>query len=296
MRIGFAVCLFVAALILCAGLIAHLFLATSFHDAYVRFFEANLSPDARLDNPFRVFGVLALLFVWSIVFCLSHIPVAKGDVDFSSWHADTAVLILGCLVIVASWFTFKDRQIYQQEALVETVSAAIAFAAAFIFFWVALLRSGNSRFFHLLWGVALLLVGMEEISWGQQFFHWHTPEAWEKLNAQGETNFHNLLNFAFFPIYFFVPLILAVAFLNRELVLRIVGKMALPRLFVPSQGYILLAHVFFFLSLSNLLGGTELTEQVCYFIALVFAIQHLRSALAQKARGPAAARASTTTP
>ncbi|NMH88170.1 hypothetical protein [Flavivirga algicola] len=33
---------------------------------------------------------------------------------------------------------------------------------------------------------------MEEISWGQWFFHFETPESWAKINGQGETTLHNL--------------------------------------------------------------------------------------------------------
>ena len=33
---------------------------------------------------------------------------------------------------------------------------------------------------------------MEEISWGQWVFFWRTPEAIKEVNAQGETNFHNI--------------------------------------------------------------------------------------------------------
>lgn len=34
-------------------------------------------------------------------------------------------------------------------------------------------------------------VAGEEISWGQQFFAWSTPESWMSINDQGETNLHN---------------------------------------------------------------------------------------------------------
>lgn len=33
----------------------------------------------------------------------------------------------------------------------------------------------------------------EEVSWGQSIFGWKTPEALEKINVQGETNFHNII-------------------------------------------------------------------------------------------------------
>ena len=41
-------------------------------------------------------------------------------------------------------------------------------------------------------GVALVLVAMEEISWGQQFLHFATPGFLADANAQGETTLHNL--------------------------------------------------------------------------------------------------------
>jgi hypothetical protein len=36
----------------------------------------------------------------------------------------------------------------------------------------------------------------EEASWGQWYLKWSTPEAWEALNRQGETNLHNTVGIA----------------------------------------------------------------------------------------------------
>lgn len=47
--------------------------------------------------------------------------------------------------------------------------------------------------FWLLLGIAALYVALEEISWGQQFFDWESPEFFQKHNLQGETNLHNML-------------------------------------------------------------------------------------------------------
>ena len=33
---------------------------------------------------------------------------------------------------------------------------------------------------------------MEEIAWGQWFFHWETPAFWREVNRQGETTLHNV--------------------------------------------------------------------------------------------------------
>jgi hypothetical protein len=42
-------------------------------------------------------------------------------------------------------------------------------------------------------GVGLFVVGMEEISWGQTYLQWATPESWAAINSQQETTVHNLL-------------------------------------------------------------------------------------------------------
>ncbi|MCB1747206.1 MAG: hypothetical protein H6977_11030 [Gammaproteobacteria bacterium] len=46
--------------------------------------------------------------------------------------------------------------------------------------WVALLSA------------ACFYLAGEELSWGQQLFHWHTPAAIDALNDQHETNLHNM--------------------------------------------------------------------------------------------------------
>ncbi len=41
-------------------------------------------------------------------------------------------------------------------------------------------------------GIVSLLIGFEEMSWGQTIFNWETPELFNTANAQKETNLHNL--------------------------------------------------------------------------------------------------------
>jgi hypothetical protein len=38
-----------------------------------------------------------------------------------------------------------------------------------------------------------LYIAGEEMSWGQHFFQWNTPEYWKALNRQEETNLHNII-------------------------------------------------------------------------------------------------------
>ena len=45
---------------------------------------------------------------------------------------------------------------------------------------------------YLIFSIFLFFIAMEEIAWGQWFFHFETPEEWAKINKQGETTLHNL--------------------------------------------------------------------------------------------------------
>jgi hypothetical protein len=54
------------------------------------------------------------------------------------------------------------------------------------------LQLGGVAAFNFAFAAGLLLVGMEEIAWGQWFFHWDTPDYWLAINKQGETTLHNL--------------------------------------------------------------------------------------------------------
>ncbi len=44
-------------------------------------------------------------------------------------------------------------------------------------------------------GLLLLLVGAEEIAWGQNYFNFETPESLKAINKQGETTIHNISGF-----------------------------------------------------------------------------------------------------
>ncbi len=49
-----------------------------------------------------------------------------------------------------------------------------------------------AKLFYILFSLFLILIAMEEISWGQWFFHFETPREWAKINGQQETTLHNL--------------------------------------------------------------------------------------------------------
>ena len=48
------------------------------------------------------------------------------------------------------------------------------------------------HFWIMLTTITCIYFAGEEISWGQSFFHWQTPEAISRINDQHETNLHNM--------------------------------------------------------------------------------------------------------
>lgn len=59
---------------------------------------------------------------------------------------------------------------------------------------IAAQKQGNKLFvlFALVWALGCFYFAGEEASWGQHYFGWATPETWQELNIQSETNLHNL--------------------------------------------------------------------------------------------------------
>lgn len=75
------------------------------------------------------------------------------------------------------------------QFLMIVMTALIAFGLSFhhIFKGDKLLRA-----FIVLFALGAVYWAGEEVSWGQHFFGWLTPEGWSALNDQQETNLHNI--------------------------------------------------------------------------------------------------------
>ncbi|MFN7112976.1 MAG: hypothetical protein ACK4PK_01300 [Alphaproteobacteria bacterium] len=102
------------------------------------------------------------------------------------------------LVLVALVNPFLDKDsspwMYSENGVLETLQWLVAMAAFGV--GVACLRycKGRGRWFTvwiLLGTLGSLYIGLEEISYGQHLLRWETPEYWQNINDQGETNLHN---------------------------------------------------------------------------------------------------------
>jgi len=92
-----------------------------------------------------------------------------------------------------------EANIYREYGMVENVTVICLALATF---WAvrALISAKNS--FQRIWlfllaAGAFLFLG-EEISWGQHYFQWTTPDGWKEINKQDETSLHNVDGWAEF--------------------------------------------------------------------------------------------------
>ncbi len=82
-----------------------------------------------------------------------------------------------------------------ERGLLEFLHVVMPAASLVLAFALMVRReAGSYRLLRLWLGLAVLgslYVAGEEASWGQHVLQWTTPEYWQALNDQGETNLHN---------------------------------------------------------------------------------------------------------
>lgn len=67
----------------------------------------------------------------------------------------------------------------------------LSFNICLLYFISNTYKTALLKFWFALAGFCCFYVAGEEISWGQHFLNWKTPEEWASLNDQNETNLHN---------------------------------------------------------------------------------------------------------
>lgn len=115
-----------------------------------------------------------------------------------------ALYISVIIIYIALIKTNAETQfnLTREDGLFENTSAISFFFAFLIFSYLFFqskhldnlffgIKTKRNVFYGLLALLFLISCG-EEISWGQRIFGWSTPETLMDMNAQNETNFHNL--------------------------------------------------------------------------------------------------------
>jgi len=77
----------------------------------------------------------------------------------------------------------------------EILQFLIIASAAFVPIFYFISRKTDKNILYKIWFalafICCVYVAGEEVSWGQHFFNWGTPESWQAVNDQAETNLHN---------------------------------------------------------------------------------------------------------
>lgn len=89
----------------------------------------------------------------------------------------------------------KIHFFYSEFGPAEIFQEIILFICLFLSIYMfRKMRTADSNWLKIWIGLAALAsfyVAFEEISWGQTFFKWQTPDSWARINGQEETNIHN---------------------------------------------------------------------------------------------------------
>ena len=88
------------------------------------------------------------------------------------------------------------NSLFAENGLIENIQSLLLFLSIFILIRsFRIFKSDNFlKVFIIFKIIALTYYFGEEISWGQHFFKWNTPEIFNELNNQNETNLHNISN------------------------------------------------------------------------------------------------------
>lgn len=125
-------------------------------------------------------------------------PFADPGRNEAWWWLGVPLLVaLAAPLVYALDPAFYDRALNQEGwGLLELLHVVIPLAAFALA--LAILRDPlayRSVFLRIWIGVAglgSLYIAGEEASWGQHLIGWDTPEGWQELNDQNETNLHNI--------------------------------------------------------------------------------------------------------
>jgi xanthosine utilization system XapX-like protein len=174
----------------------------------------------------------------------------------------------------------------RENGLIEVATFLFAALAGLIGFYLSLLlvRRPAERVYFLLFGLVMIFIAGEEVSWGQWIEWFETPEWFREHNSQGEMNLHNLGPLQGRSEIFRVAFCLVgVAGLRpprrwRE-VLRVPSCLALPLVVALVFSTLdLLADILPFNSYldSYLSRMSEAVELVIAFVALAYGVLHAR--------------------
>ena len=178
------------------------------------------SPDGQIEDLRRVFYISIKYILFSYGFILLSIvlyKISKSDSDVydSLNRSNKVILIFGIYFGLFLFLHFgydlgfinTDRSfspLYREDGFFENISALLMMVGG-VFLLISIFSTKKEdrineklkkylKYTVLLFGIGLIWMGLEEISYGQRIFGWETPEALMEVNQQQEINLHNFID------------------------------------------------------------------------------------------------------
>lgn len=286
------------ALLVLLGILS-LFTFSSISTELQRFAETNVAADGELSSTSEVRITISVIYIAAMIIFLGGIFVAARKASVrafllrimqinpqSKFERPPRMLVFSALitsVLVSAYMVriFNPRldPMYTEGGFFESLTAiALGISSLFV---LRALRSyvRNSKqselsfaltFFYGALALGFFLLAMEEISWGQRLIGWETPPFLARINLQGETNLHNIVNdFAllYYPLAFLLPLVLLSGWLRTQ----VDSPIFLLKILPPPNTFFTAA----FISVLSFLavGINELVEELFALFALTYSAQ-----------------------
>ena len=152
-----------------------------------------------LELAFTDFSLLVAgtLFVWiSFKFNFNKLIYSTGGEHRINLIFFKMGIFISSLIItlkVCAGSTSSYRRSLQEGSIIEWTSFLLLLLTAYILSYCATsIRPTSLKIIFYFLSASCFVVAMEEMSWGQMIFNWQTPAEISLINAQGETNFHNI--------------------------------------------------------------------------------------------------------
>ena len=92
-----------------------------------------------------------------------------------------------------------NQKVWGEMGIIENVQHIfLLLTIIFLFLYINSVKSKNLpiqyKAFLYIYTLGVLYFFLEEISWGQHYFMWETPNIFKEINNQKETNLHNIFN------------------------------------------------------------------------------------------------------
>lgn len=112
----------------------------------------------------------------------------------SLWIIVIFLALIACARFAPNWTAMWI--VREPFGLLEMAHFLLPFLTAVLALRMVASRTVRSDVLLTVWTAAIALgaiyIAGEEISWGQWFLNWNTPDFWQSINDQGETNLHNI--------------------------------------------------------------------------------------------------------